>query len=63
MFTSEKWVVSLENMLIREGRSGKSFKVIRDGEIVWNYNSPYTSDIKRYEASSPEIAGRLGNAV
>jgi hypothetical protein len=61
------------NILICEGRSGRLFEVTREGEIVWNFNSPHVSDTPpyapgrsifrcyRYAADSPEIAGRLGD--
>ena len=61
------------NTLICEGRWGRIFEVTPDGEIVWNYVSPYFNDDAsspmvgsnsvfrafRYADDSPEIAGRL----
>jgi hypothetical protein len=61
------------NTLICEGRWGRIFEVTPDGEIVWNYISPYfVTDKKhpmfgangvfrafRYSHDSPQIAGRL----
>jgi len=61
------------NVLICEGRSGRLFEVTREGETVWNFNSPIVADHApytpgrsifrsyRYTAESPEIAGRLGD--
>jgi hypothetical protein len=54
---------------------GRLFEVTTDGEIVWEYISPFTSNetkgmstgdqstifrAYRYAADSPEIGGRLG---
>ena len=62
------------NTLICEGICGRIFEVTPEGDIVWNYVSPYfaSDDLKgpgagqnmvfralRYAADSPEIAGRL----
>ena len=74
-FISDRQSMPSGNVLICEGRSGRLFEVIRDGEIVRNYYSPYNYDIKlyengrsifrsyRYEEYSPEILGRLGGPV
>ena len=66
--------LSSGNTLICEGVSGRLFEVTPDGNIVWNYVSPYfaAEDIKspgagqnmvframRYAADSPELAGRV----
>jgi len=58
--------------LICEGMSGRIFEVTRDGEIVWEYVSPYFTQVfpndgpcncvfraYRYAADSEEISGRL----
>ncbi|MDP6173823.1 MAG: arylsulfotransferase family protein [Rhodospirillales bacterium] len=66
------------NTLICEGLWGRLFEVTREGELVWEYISPYTfkqsapgpsvGDVNfvfrayRYPADGPEIAGRLGAA-
>ena len=62
------------NTLICEGICGRIFEVTPQGDIVWNFVSPYfaSDDLKgpgagqnmvfralRYAADSPEIAGRL----
>ena len=60
------------NTLICEGVWGRIFEVTPEGEIVWEYISPYFSEnhpsytggnyvfrAYRYSADSPEIAGRL----
>ena len=59
------------NTLVCEGRWGRIFEITRDGDIVWNYVSPYLMDkgpmkggnavfrAYRYAADSPEINGRL----
>ena len=58
------------NTFICEGRPGRLFEVTRDGEIVWEFVSPYrhirgdgpTRQIfraLRYGVESPEIGGRL----
>lgn len=62
------------NTLICEGLWGRFFEVTPDGEIVWEYISPFTSHetqgmshgdqstvfrAYRYAADGPEIAGRL----
>ena len=62
------------NTLICEGICGRIFEVTPQGDIVWNFVSPYfaSDDLKgpgagqnmvfralRYAANSPEIAGRL----
>ena len=61
------------NTLICEGMWGRLFEVTPDGEIVWEYVSPYVVDYEhpafegmnaifrcyRYAADSPQIAGRL----
>tara|TARA_B100001142_G_C14325825_1_gene652216 strand:+ start:284 stop:1372 length:1089 start_codon:yes stop_codon:yes gene_type:complete len=62
------------NTLICEGISGRIFEVTPEGDVVWNYISPYFSSAEiegpagnqnmvfralRYDANSPEISGRL----
>ena len=60
------------NTLICEGQWGRLFEVTMDGEIVWDYVSPFFNgkDVLyaegnfifrcyRYAADSPEIGGRL----
>ena len=60
------------NTLICEGLWGRIFEVTPDGEIVWEYVSPYEGWIARgggagkwvfralrYAAHSPHIAGRV----
>jgi hypothetical protein len=62
------------NTLICEGQWGRIFEVTPEGEVVWEYVSPYFADITsvgsegdvnlifrayRYAPDSPEIAGRL----
>ena len=62
------------NTLICEGICGRIFEVTPQGDVVWNFVSPYfaSDDLKglgagqnmvfralRYAADSPEIAGRL----
>lgn len=59
------------NTLICEGRWGRIFEVTPEGDIVWDYVSPYFQKdppytggnylfrAYRYGADSPEIAGRL----
>lgn len=61
--------------LICEGLMGRIFEVTREGEIVWEYLSPFFSPYEgdgsannlfrayRYGADSPEIGGRLKSAV
>ena len=63
------------NTLICEGIWGRLFEVTPDGEVVWNYISPYFSEgaegptagrnqvfrCYRYAADSAEIAGRLNS--
>ncbi len=65
------------NTLISEGIYGRLFEVTPGGDIVWDYVSPYIVDYAhpayeganpifrayRYAADSPEIRGRLGEAV
>jgi hypothetical protein len=57
------------NTLICEGESGRLFEITREGEYVWEWNSPFVHEFKgvknvqifrahRYQASSPELAGR-----
>ncbi len=60
------------NTLICEGLNGWIFEVTPDGEIVWDYVSPWLGGpwqggminsvfrAYRYEANGPEIGGRLG---
>ena len=63
------------NTLICEGLWGRFFEVTPDGEIVWEYISPFTGNedkgmsvgdqstvfrAYRYAPGSPEIGGRLG---
>ena len=61
------------NTLIYEGVWGRIFEVTPEGDMVWEYISPYFSEdhptykggnyvfrAYRYGADSPEIAGRLG---
>jgi hypothetical protein len=64
------------NTLICEGIYGRFFEVTPDGDIVWDYVSPYIVDnghpayeganpvfrCYRYAADGPEIRGRLGEA-
>jgi hypothetical protein len=58
------------NTFICEGRQGRLFEVTMEGDIVWEYVSPYTHTrldglarqffrARRYGVDSPEIAGRL----
>ena len=59
------------NMLICEGNHGRLFEVSRDGDIVWEYVSPFYNvrrqgertnqifRVRKYAADSPEINGRL----
>lgn len=64
------------NTLICAGSYGNIFEVTTDGDIVWNYISPYYRPADsappyqnlnmvfrayRYAADSPQIAGRLGD--
>ena len=66
--------LSSGNTLICEGISGRIFEVTPEGDVVWNFVSPYFSspDLKgpagnqnmvfralRYDAGSSEIGGRL----
>ncbi len=62
------------NTLICEGLWGRLFEVTPDGEIVWDYTSPYKVEYEhpayqhsncifrcyRYAGDSPQIRGRLG---
>lgn len=59
------------NTLICEGACGRLFEVTGDGDIVWEYVSPYTFPYRdeprtnlifrahRYAADSPQLAGRV----
>jgi Arylsulfotransferase (ASST) len=61
------------NTLICEGQWGRVFEVTPEGDIVWEYISPYFGDYEggvranqlfrayRYAADAPEIRGRLGS--
>src|SRR5262245_62151829 len=60
------------NTLICEGQWGRMFEVTPDGDIVWEYVSPFMGPDRqgdlsnevfrayRYAADSPQIGGRLG---
>ena len=62
------------NTLICEGQWGRIFEVTPEGDVVWEYVSPYFGPMPdgaransifrayRYAADSPEIRGRLGAA-
>jgi hypothetical protein len=59
--------------MICEGQWGRVFEVTPEGEIVWEYISPYFGDYEggvranqlfrayRYATDSPQIRGRLGS--
>ncbi len=58
------------NTLVCEGECGRIFEVDRDGDICWEWISPFVLDFKgvkavmffrahRYAADSPELAGRM----
>ena len=62
------------NTLICEGQWGRVFEVTPNGDVVWEYISPFFDPLPgdagetnmmfrsyRYAADSPEIGGRLGN--
>ena len=63
------------NTLICEGQWGRVFEVTPEGDVVWEYISPYLGALAgstgansvfrayRYGADSPEIQGRLGSTV
>ena len=63
-----------ENGMICEGLNGRILEVTADGEIVWEYISPWFGKhptgpsnavfrAYRYSIDSPEIAGRISYAV
>lgn len=57
------------NTFICEGESGRLFEITKEGDSVWEWNSPFVHEFKgvknvqifrahRYMANSPELAGR-----
>jgi hypothetical protein len=57
------------NTFICEGESGRLFEITREGDYVWEWNSPFVHDFKgvknvqifrahRYPSDGPELAGR-----
>jgi len=57
------------NTFICEGESGRLFEITREGDYVWEWNSPFVHDFKgvknvqifrahRYMLDSPELTGR-----
>ena len=45
------------NTLVTEGASGRFFEVDRNGNIVWNYMSPYSGDLRNPDGTTPQPVG------
>lgn len=45
------------NTLITEGASGRFFEVDAEGNVLWNYMTPYTGDRRNPDGTSPQPVG------
>ena len=51
------------NTLVTEGVSGRFFEVDRNGNIVWNYMTPYSGDLRNPDGTTPQPVGPFIYAV
>jgi len=45
------------NVLVTEGASGRFFEVDRNGNIAWNYMTPYSGDLRNPDGTMPQPVG------